>query len=325
MSPEFGTVPGAHVGRSGDSIAAEVRAIRKGRGVNRADLDRRLGPHLTALAGDGPAAGAARQALAAQLTRCAGRLPEDLRAAVSASLGLSPPTRQMRLFDERAGWLATQLNVGHRTALGRIEAGELLLAEEIAGELGARRGREPVAPGGWYLAELRTLLRLDTPTPEAYEHRRIVATRDGLTEVVAWLDVPPPGPSVTGEVTYGGRLIRSERPTRQCFRFLVELPVPLHAGRSHEYSLHLWAGERDRMRPHYVLTPESRTDGFELRVRFDPERPPRWVRRVDGETVGTLDTAGPGTESLYPDRAGEVRVRFDNLTMYLGYGLQWQP
>ena len=41
---------------------------------------------------------------------------------------------------------------------------------------------------GWYLAEIRALLRLDTPQPESHERRRIVSTRADLREVMAWVD-----------------------------------------------------------------------------------------------------------------------------------------
>src|SRR5262249_5406238 len=154
---------------------------------------------------------------------------------------------------------------------------ELLLAEEIAGELERRRGRS--APGGWYLEELRTLLRLDTPTPEAHEHRRITVTRDGLAEVMAWLDVPreaedrPTGLSV--EVSYGGRLVRTEQPGRDRFHVMVRLPAPLRTGDRHEYGLVLRMPVGQPMRPHYIFTPECRCADFDLRVRFAPDRLPR--------------------------------------------------
>jgi len=68
----------------------------------------------------------------------------------------------------------------HRTALRRIDNAETSLAEEIVGELHRRSGQPQDALQGWFLDELRTILRLDTPVPEAHEHRSIIATVEGL-------------------------------------------------------------------------------------------------------------------------------------------------
>lgn len=308
-------------------IVTEIRSLHKGRGIQVHDLDARLGPHLMELAGGNPAT--RRQALAQQLNGCALELTSDLRLAVTASLGLLGQTRQMPYFRERAEWLAGQLGRDYRTALRRIEAAEKLLAEVIAGELQQRRSRAATAPNGWYLGELRTLLRLDTPTPEAHEHRRVVSTRAGLQEVKAWLDIPrspdQPGPDLSAEVLYGGRLIRREQPSGSRFQFFIQLPAPLEVGEEHEYGLVTRMREGAAMRSHYLVVPECRCDAFNLRIRFHPDRQPGWVRRVDGETVRMFDDAQPKGDLAEPDAAGEVHMEFRNLTMYLGYGIQWQP
>lgn len=311
-------------------VAAEIRSLRKGRGMQAVDLDRHLGQALRELAvghrGDDMAS--RRQVLAAELGACAARLPGDLQVAITASLAMSAQTRQMPYFKDRASWLAAQIGYEYRTALRRIDIAERRLAEEVALELVRRRGRTAAMPDGWYLEEFRTLLRLDTATPEAHERRRIVATRSGLTEVVAWLDVPPspghPGPALAAEVHFGGRLIRRKQPSQNRFEFVVQLPAPLQAGQKHEYGLILRVPEGGQMRPHYIFTPECRCDLFELRVRFDLEHPPGWVRRVQGETVRTFDAEPPGGDLVALDDAGELQLQFRNPTMYLGYGAQWR-
>jgi hypothetical protein len=92
-----------------------------------------------------------------------------------------------------------------------------------------------MSPGG------TAVLLLDGPTPEVIERRRIVATRDDLTEITIALDVPrDPGQarlSLAPQVTEGGRLVRTEEPSRNRTRFLVALPHPLRQGDSHEYGL----------------------------------------------------------------------------------------
>lgn len=311
-------------------IAAEVRSLRKGRGIQAPDLDRRLGPHLRELATSphGGDMAVLRHSLAAELSNSCAALADDLRSAIMASLALSAQTRPMPHFKDRVSWLAAQLGYEYRTALRRIDTAEQLLAEEIARELVRRRGRTATSPDGWYLDQLRTLLRLDTPTPEAHEHRRIIATRDGLSEVMAWLDVPSaPGQDSSGlaaEILYGGRLIRREHPSGSRYQMIVQLPEPLAAGQSHEYGLLLRIPQGQVMRPHYIFSPECQCDMFDLRVKFDLAAKPGWIRRVQGETVRMFDSARPGGDLAEMDDAGELHLEFRRPTMYLCYGVQWQ-
>jgi hypothetical protein len=62
-----------------------------------------------------------------------------------------------------------------------------------------------------------------------------------------------------------------------------------------------------------------------MTVRFDPARPPAWVRKVDGEQVRVFDATVPPARPLQLSESGEVRVTFTRLRLNLGYGLQWQP
>jgi hypothetical protein len=201
------------------------------------------------------------------------------------------------------------------------------LAEEVAKELLRRRGRTVTAPNGWYLDESAVMLRLDTPTPESHERRRIVSTRADLAEVMAWLDVPrdpgQPRMKLEAEIVYGGRLLRREEPARSRFQFYVQLPKPLQPGETHEYEMILRVPRGDQMQPHYVVTPECHYNLFDLRVRFDPDHLPAWVRRIDGETVRMFADAAPSPDLVTLNALGEAHVHFENPTMYLGYGLQW--
>jgi hypothetical protein len=311
-----------------ERVAAELRSLRKGRGLQAGDLDSRVGPLMRELADSGDAA-ARRQALVTEINRCCTQLLSDYRMAIEASLALSAETMQEPFFRDRVSWLAGQLDRDYRTALRRIDKAEQRLAEVIATELRRRRGRTAVAPDGWYVEELRTLLRLDTEMVESREDRRIVSTRADLKEVMAWLDVPrdpdQPGPDLTAEILYGGRLVRKEQPSRNRFHLMVQLPKPLQPAEELEYGLVLRMPRHMLRYPHYLLTPECQCNKFDLRIRFDVGRLPAWVRRVDGETVRTFENAQPAGDLLGPDAAGEVRQEFRNLTMYLGYGIQWQP
>lgn len=308
-------------------IAAEIRTLRKGRGIYSRDLDQRIGPYLRDLSGNSSSDLAGlRQALASELTARAAVLPDDLRLAALVSIGLWEETRQLALFGDRVSWLAKRSDRNDRTLLRRIATAEQLLAEEIASELG-RRGTALPAADGWYLDEFRTVLRLDTATPEAHERRRIVATRTGLQHVRAWLDLPgdrdQPPAALDAEVLCGGRLVRRSIPATNRHEFVIELPAPLQAGERHEYELILRVPEGLPMRPHYIYTPEYRCNVFDLTVRFDLAHPPAWIRRVSDETVRMFDNASPNGDLESLNRVGEVHVRFGNPSLYLGYGLQW--
>ena len=199
-----------------ERVAKEIRQLHKGRGLQAGDLDSRLGPLLGELAGTADAA-ARRQALITEINRCAGQLLEDYRLAVEVSLALSEETTDEPLFTRRATWLAERIDRDSRTALRRIREAEWRLAELIAGELQRRRGRISAAPNGWYVAELRTVMRLDGDIVESEQDRRIVSSRENLTEVMAWLDLPSdanqPGSELRAEIRYGGRLLRKEQPS----------------------------------------------------------------------------------------------------------------
>lgn len=309
-----------------ERVAKEIRQLHKGRGLQAGDLDSRLGPLLGELAGTTEAA-ARRQALLAEINRCAGQLLDDYRMAIGASLALSAETIDEPLFTRRASWLADKLDRDTRTALRRIREAEWRLAELIAAELQRRRGRIPMAPDGWYVAELRTVLRLDGDSIVSEQDRRIVSTREDLTEVMAWLDLPSdtnqPEGELRAEIRYGGRLLRKEQPSRNRFNLMAQLPKPLQPGEEHRYGLSLRMPRHMLKLPHCLMTPECQCDKFDLTVRFDPARLPDWIRRVDGETVRTFENRQPVGELLVPDAAGEVHQEFRDLALYLGYGIQW--
>jgi hypothetical protein len=324
-----------------ERVVAELRALRKGRGLQTSDLDRRIGRQLRELAAEADVrpAGAdviraggdvatTRRRLTAELESRANVLSEDFRVAVRASLGLSGQTRQMRLFSDRVSWLALQIGREYRTALRRIEAAEQLLAEEIVLELRRRRSQAVTAPQGWYLDEFRVVLRLDTPAPQSLEHRRIISTRANLQEIMAWVDVPGDGPERRGprasaEVIYGGRLVKREQPSPGRFQFVVRLPVALQPGDQHEYGLAMHVPQDEPMRPHAIFVPECVCNTFDLTVRFGVTQLPTWIRRVDGEPVRIFDAARPPERGILPDESGEVHARFAHPELNLGYGLQW--
>src|ERR1017187_5549419 len=132
-----------------ERVAAEIRSLRKGRGLQSPDLDSRLGPLMRELAAGGDAA-ARRQALLTEVNRRCGELLGDHRTAIEASLALSKETMQDPYFGGRVGWPPSQRRLGGRAPLRRVDEAEQRLAEGIATEWRRRRGRTAVTPDRWY-------------------------------------------------------------------------------------------------------------------------------------------------------------------------------
>jgi transcriptional regulator with XRE-family HTH domain len=182
---------------------------------------------------------------------------------------------------------------------------------------------------GWFIESFTALLRLDTEPVEALEHRIIVSTSDGLSELATSVSVPrhPDDPSrahrLDSELLYGGSLEVREQPYESYFRNVIVLPRPLRQGEEHKYALRLRIPPGQRMAPHYVHVPFRRSDHFDLRVRFSPQHPPQTVWVLRAAPTAVIYEREPAGETVRPDRFGEVQVSFSELRLGLGYGLCW--
>jgi Helix-turn-helix domain len=194
----------------------------------------------------------------------------------------------------------------------------------------AGRPPQPHDPlGGWFVESFTALLRLDAEPAEALEHQIIVSTVDGLAELATSLSVPwhPDDASqeheLESELLYGGSLELREQPYESYFRHVIVLPRPLRRDERHKYALRVRIPPGQLMAPHYVHVPYRRSDHFDLRVRFSPQRPPRAVWLLRAAPAAMICERGPAAEQVLPDRFGEVQVSFSDLRLGLGYGLCW--
>lgn len=184
---------------------------------------------------------------------------------------------------------------------------------------------------GWYLHSLLASLRLDVEPIVAIEKRVIVATVDGLAEIATSISVPrhPEDTSdshrLDAEVQYGGSLEQREQPFQSYFRNVIAFPRPLRAGEQHEFALRFSIPSGQPMAPHYVHVPLQRSEHLDLRVRFDPRRPPRLVRKLAGVSTSVLYEHNPASEVIPLDQSGEVHVSFRELRQGLSYGVSWLP
>ncbi|MFE1441677.1 helix-turn-helix domain-containing protein [Streptomyces sp. NPDC058739] len=185
-------------------------------------------------------------------------------------------------------------------------------------------------PHGWYTESVSTLLRLDTPTPEALERRVVVATCDGLARIPVGVSVPRrPGDTSVGHgletsVVQGGRLEDEGPRYESYFERVLVLPAPLRAGTRHVYEVRLRIPPAQPMAPHFVHVPLTRSEHFRLRVRFDRARPPRAVWRLAGVPTAVIYERNPGAPVLRPDERGLVEAEFRAMKVGYGYGLCWR-
>lgn len=204
---------------------------------------------------------------------------------------------------------------------------------ERAGAAGTAAGQAAHAvgePEGWFIESFIALVRVDADPVEVIERRTIVATADGLGEVVTSVSVPRHPDDIDrttaleSELLYGGSLELRRHPYDSYFANVIVLPRPLRAGERHEYSIRLRIPPGQRMTPHFLHVPFRRSDHFDLRIRFCPRRPPRTVWLLDGAPTAMIYQPEPSARTLSPDRFGEVHVCFHDMRPGLGYGVRWR-
>lgn len=313
-------------------LIAELKTLRKGRGLYVRQIGDRMGPMLSLVCGvvrgDGPAE--IRDKLSKRLQSLAADLPHDLRLAVLAAFAIERDAR-LPFYQDRVRWVAARLRRDERTARRRIDEGIERLAElATSGGVGRRPGEQD-GPR-WYVEEIRAALMAQLPVPEVLEFRRIVSEQDDLGEIdlALSLTVPPGTADPSAErglrvdVIYGGTLVARSREAADRFGFALELPRPLDQFDKHEYGLRYRPDDNQPMQPHYVCVLRCRCDRFDLRVRFDRRRPPRRIWRLAGAFQRDLDDPVGRGQVVELDSAGELRVQFSHLAPGLVYGVRWE-
>jgi hypothetical protein len=310
----------------------ELRALRKGRGVQALDLNRRLGPTLHALCGT--AADDSRTAVQGRVTHnlqvLGARLPDDVRKAVLAALAILPDA-QDRFLATRLSWVGAQIERDARAVRRRMDEGLKMLAEEVVAELAAREAEPTERPeDAVYIKELYAVLRLDLAEPEARERRRVVARWDGVDRIESAvtlaqsLPTPEDEKHILIDVAYGGTLIDRKAISPTEIRYAVQLPEALPAGEAHEYEVVVRVPSQQFLRSEYVVMTRRRCDLMDLRVRFDRRRLPDTIWRTDRELYkGLREKPREEDRILQIDQAGDVHEVFRDLAVNLAHGLRW--
>ncbi|AXX29012.1 hypothetical protein KCV87_11990 [Actinosynnema pretiosum subsp. pretiosum] len=314
------------------ALVAELKALRKGRGLDAPDLAARVGPGLrSAFDLDVDARpDRLREEVAERLRKLAGTLAPDQRDAVLVVYGLTPESAATRFYKERVTMLATGMDRDDRTA-GRFIDKVLDLVARAA-------LAPPSAPGGtcedeaalpWRLTSLRTSVVLNEERPKVYETRRLLLMRDRIDRIDLDLSVPvtpagvPPGDGFQFHVLHGATLQEEVRRSSTRRGYSLRLPRALPRQSEHEVFLRFTFPGHGAMWPFYVSTPALRCEHFDLRVKFPENRVPERVWRVAG--VLPLEVQDPlaARESIEPDANGEVHSTFTGLVPNLSYGVVW--
>lgn len=302
------------------ALVEELKTLRKGRGVFAANILRRVGPALRAACEltEEDEAGHVRRKVTITLETFAAALPHDLHTAVMAGFGLFPEARFPR-YEDRVDWVAR--NLGHlpRTARRRIDDGVQHIAELIYESL--VRAEYSRLATGWHTADLRVLVALDGERPRMDEQRRVIADRHDLTELDLAITLAPHLHDLEIAVVEGGIMQDRRMESSDRLGFTLVLPRPLARGESHVFVCQYRFGDE---LPYMACVPRYPCDMFDLRIRFDVERPPAQVRLLNGSFQRDVDDdRSPGKEMAL-DAAGEVHVTFRDLSPGLAYGLRWR-
>jgi hypothetical protein len=127
------------------------------------------------------------------------------------------------------------------------------------------------------------------------------------------------------DVQQGARLRKQERQGDAHFFFLLDLPRALHRSEEHSYTMVFSVPPDQPMPPLYAFVPLVDCDWFRVNVRFDPNRLPTEVWRLERMPPQVLyDRLIPG-QPVELDDGAEAVLEFENIERGFGYGIAWLP
>lgn len=300
-------------------LVQELKTLRKGRGLYAGRFEERVGPGLRAACAvtDGDGLVATRQKVATRLTELADQLPEDLRLATLAAFAIVPEAR-LPLYQDRVHWAAVKVDRDPRTVRRRVDEAIVQLAELATSSPVSRVGD---VVNGWHTTDQQVVVVLDRDRPEVLEHRRIMADLDGLSSLDLAVSVPSGRRDVEASVYFGGTLVDRGMEATDRIGWALTLPRALSRGESHDFAVRF---RLPTMRPYLMCVPRHPCDLFDLRVRFGKDRRPQRVWTLHGAFQRDVSDPLFQGNQLPVDQAGEIHLRYRNLTPGLAYGARWE-
>lgn len=298
-------------------LLGELKALRKGYGLDDPRALSRIGPELRLAAGvaEGDDAAATRAKVTAFLRDTAATLPWMEARAVAAAFALDGS--EDRRLEERLRRLGARMGCDMRTVKRRLDAALQKVVERTCASMPAEDVASVADP--WHLDRVEADVRLDSACTEVREGRRVVSHRDGLREVAFSYSVPP-HVRTSVEVLQGGARATSDRCSATRTRIRVWLPHPLKRSETHEVTLRVVTATAV---PVYVCTPRSRCARFDLTVGFRDGCVPRRLWLVRDELP--LEAGDPERARVRVpiDADGRATASFTSLVSNRSYGLAW--
>jgi hypothetical protein len=317
-----------------DELVEELKALRRGHGLEAIDLKAHTGPRLRAAAGitAADAADQVRRKTRTLIEELIGQLPEGLLPALRTAFGLAGGGPEQQRYLARVEQFAREQGVDSRTIQRQIDLAIKQMAELAASQAEHREGhaaRQPL----WRTTRLKVFLSFDLPVPEVFTIRRIMALREGLAELELGMTLtPPPGwigeGSLEGlgvDLLHGGELTGRIMRSSNRVVFRLRLPTPLKRFEQHEYALRVKLSPERGVAPLLVCTPDDECASFELSIRFRRDSPPPRVWRLPGVLPLEVDDVKANRTPITPNVFGEVHETFTDLEPHLSYGVGWEP
>lgn len=313
-----------------EDLLAELKRVRKGRGLAGAVEGSTVGPVLAQLAGFGEDDAAATKVskLAKVLSTLMVDLDEAEAEAISAALAMGAEYGGMPLLSKRIERLAAKLAADGRTARRRIDDALAVLA------VTAVNSSKPIsvdesAKRGWHARSVRTIVLLGNNGIEVLELRTVVSETLDLRRIYLGFSTPapdgtahPPQPRLQIDALYGGDIVERRIETTARTGFALEFPRPLKLGEVYDYGVRFRLPPDADVAPYYVLIPRVMCEEFDLRVKF--ETIPEKVELLSGVFQADTQDYVLATPAIEIDTLGEVRAKFRQLQPGMAYGVRWR-
>ncbi len=315
---------GGHVNRI-DAIEADLRRLRRGRGIHSPDLMRHLGPTLrTVIFGDSePNPATAQATVARTLIEAAQRLSPDLERIFLAAVGITRPEPQL---GQRLAAIGEELSHSSRTLYRRLQAAEHAIAVHLERLTLDNHDDNPFAIRGWYVESLESDAYLSGPRPVFVGEREIRATHDGLRVICESFSIPryasaedDPEPEVTGGV--GCEEVTLSRFSPSTWLISIRLDTPLDTGECHRIGVSITMPSKAAIHPFNVTVPVRQIKSFAARVHAGPGQLARaWS--IDGVPPLSMDELGRSSAALPLD--APLERRWSVVRRGLAYGIGWE-
>jgi hypothetical protein len=312
-----------------EELLAELKRVRRGRGLAGAAENRTIGPRLGNLCkiDDGDSAERVLAKLTHRVSTLLSGLSEQDSIAVAAALGIGSEFGRDDVLGQRINSLSAKLHVDDRTARRRIDVALARFAD-FATDSAKPISLDDSARRGWHARSVRAVVLIGRGGVEVLELRTVVSETLELRRIYLGFSTPSPDGGATSpqsrleiDALYGGDIVERKIETSARTGFALEFPRPLKIGEAYEYGVRFRLPSGAEFLPYYVLVPWVVCEEFDLRVKF--ETIPAKVELLSGVLQADTHDSVLDAPAIEIDTLGEVRAKFKQLQPGMAYGVRW--